>query len=151
LAEAVRLREDDRAEEARELLLKLSAEHPHDGQVAYQTAWVHDKLGLEHEAVPHYERALSAGDLSPDERRGALVGLGSTFRALGRYDEAVTTLARGSAEFPEDAAVKAFLSMALYNSGRYRESVSLLLKVLAATSADEEVRRYRRAIEFYAD
>jgi hypothetical protein len=74
LAHAVKLREDGQAEQARQLLLELRAEYPTDAHVAYQAAWVHDSLGLEDEAVPHYEAAI-AGDLSDDELRGALLGL----------------------------------------------------------------------------
>jgi tetratricopeptide (TPR) repeat protein len=151
LSQAVRLREQGRAERARVELLTLADQFPHDGEVAYQTAWVHDVLGLEVEAVPFYEHALSGTDLSAEDRRGAFVGLGSTYRALGRYDMAVATLRRGLLEFPRDAALQVFLAMALYNTGEARDSVAMLLKLLAATSEDERIRRYRRAIEFYAD
>lgn len=150
LAQAVSLREQDRTEEARELLLMLSERYPQDVEVVYQTAWAHDKLGLEAEAVPYYERSLADRGLSDEDRDGAYLGLGSTYRILGRYDEAVATLRRGLQEFPGDAALTTFLAMALYNTGQARESVSLLLELLAATSSDEGVQRYRRAIEFYA-
>ena len=63
LAEAVALRADGRAADARPLLIALAVEFPNDAEVQYQAAWVHDYLGLEAEAVPHYERALA---LDPD-------------------------------------------------------------------------------------
>ncbi|MGW7432389.1 tetratricopeptide repeat protein [Streptomyces sp. NPDC054861] len=153
LAEAVGLREAGEREEARTRLLALAAQHPGDAEVAYQTAWAHDVLGLEAEAVPFYERALddtAAPRLGEEDRRGALLGLGSTYRVLGRYDRAVTTLRRATEEFPEDAALRTFLAMALFNTGRHEESTRLLLGVVAATSDDPYVRRYRRAIEYYA-
>lgn len=59
LARAVRLREDGLREESREQLVALSARFPDDAEVAYQTAWVHDALGLEADAVPYYVRALA--------------------------------------------------------------------------------------------
>ncbi|MGW6396095.1 tetratricopeptide repeat protein [Streptomyces sp. NPDC055103] len=191
LAEAVALREEGRKEEARELLVALAARRPDDAEVAYQTAWAHDVLGLEAEAVPYYERALAAsgdgagnasgngageasgagagdaslaGDdigsgigtgtrtgLTPDDRRGALLGLGSTYRILGRYDDAVTLLTAAAEEFPEDGSLRAFLAMALYNTGQHHESVRTLLRLLAATSDDPSVRAYRQAIEHYAE
>jgi tetratricopeptide (TPR) repeat protein len=151
LSRAVRLREQGSAQQARDELLTLAGRYPDDPEVAYQTAWVHDVLGLEAEAVPFYERALSGTGLAERDRRGAFTGLGSTYRVLGRYDLAVATLRRGLAEFPEDGALRTFLAMALYNVGEARESVGMLLKLLAATSEDQEVRRYRRAIEYYAD
>lgn len=150
LAEAVRLRTDGRREEARDQLLALCEQFPQDAEVAYQTAWVHDTLGLEAEAVPHYVRAVSQPGLCPDDRRGALLGLGSTYRVLGRYPEAVTTLSGAAAEFPDDAALKTFLAMALYNTGRAHDAMEMVLTLLATTSQDPDIARYRPAIEHYA-
>ena len=52
LERAVYLRENGRAEEARELLLKLVAEKPDDPQINHHCAWVHDLLGREREEAP---------------------------------------------------------------------------------------------------
>ncbi|WP_306335758.1 tetratricopeptide repeat protein [Streptomyces sp. KL118A] len=150
LAEAVRLRETGRREEARERLVALSAELPLDAEVSYQAAWVHDTLGLEAEAVPYYERALDGSGLSDDDRRGALLGLGSTYRILGRYEEAVATLRDGAAEFPDDGGLKTFLAMALYNIGRTHDAMEILLTLLVTTTKDPEIAGYRPAIEEYA-
>jgi tetratricopeptide (TPR) repeat protein len=150
LGEAIRLREAGENEAARAGLLALSAELPDDVEVAYQTAWVHDRLGLEAEAVPFYERALSGAGLTGDDRRGAYLGLGSTFRTLGRYDESVEVLRRGVADFPEDGGLQTFLAMALYNTAEHHAAMQLLLRLLAATSTDPGVQKYRPAIEHYA-
>ncbi|MEV5979530.1 tetratricopeptide repeat protein [Streptomyces sp. NPDC052114] len=149
LAEAIRLRETGRREEARERLVALSERLPQDAEVAYQAAWVHDNLGLEAEAVPYYERALDAG-LSDGERRGALLGLGSTYRILGRYEEAAALLGEASREFPDDGGLKTFLAMALYNTGRTHDAMEILLTLLATTTKDPEIAGYRPAIEEYA-
>ncbi|MFB7861181.1 tetratricopeptide repeat protein [Streptomyces sp. NPDC056069] len=155
LSGAVALREAGRRDEARDRLVALAARLPDDAEVAYQTAWAHDVLGLEAEAVPYYERALAAGPapggLSAEDRRGALLGLGSTYRTLGRYAEAVTTLSRGTDEFPEDGALRAFLAMALYNTGEHHDAVRLLIRLLVETSDDRYVRQYREALSFYAE
>ncbi|WP_374778151.1 tetratricopeptide repeat protein [Streptomyces sp. NBC_01310] len=156
LADAVGLREQGRQEEARDRLVELATRYPDDAEVAYQTAWAHDVLGLEAEAVPFYERALKApgpgpgSGLSPEDRRGALLGLGSTLRVLGRYEEAVATLRGAAEEFPDNGALRTFLAMALFNTGEHHESARLLLNLVAATSDDPSVRHYRRAIEYYA-
>lgn len=150
LAEAVRLRETGRREEARERLVALSSALPLDAEVAYQAAWVHDTLGLEAQAVPYYERALSGSALTDDDRRGALLGLGSTYRILGRHEEAVATLSEGVAEFPDDNGLKTFLAMALYNTGRTHDAMQLLLTLLVTTTGDPELAGYRPAIEEYA-
>ncbi|MGW8884466.1 tetratricopeptide repeat protein [Streptomyces sp. NPDC055749] len=150
LAEAVRLRVEGHPEQARERLLTLTADFPDAADVAYQTAWVHDRLGLESEAVPYYERSLQLPGLTEEERRGALLGLGSTYRVLGRYGQAVETLRRGASEFPDDGAMRSFLAMALYNVDEHHEAMGILLRLVAATSTDPLVERYRPAIEHYA-
>ena len=106
--------------QAREQLVGLVDQYPQDAVIAYQTAWAHDSAGLEAEAVPFYERALNGSGLSADDRHGAFLGLGSTYRVLGRYDLALATLRRGLAEFPDNAALRTFLAMALYNVGESR-------------------------------
>jgi thioredoxin-like negative regulator of GroEL len=150
LSEAVKLRTEGEAGQARDILLPLAAEYPDDATVAYQTAWTHDALGREAEAVGFYEAALSLPGLSEDDRRGAFTGLGSSFRVLGRYADSVATLTLGTEEFPDDGALATFLAMALYNSGDRDQAMGILLRLLARTSGDEQVQRYRRAIEHYS-
>ena len=132
------------------LLLELRAEHPGDAQIAVQTAWVHDSLGLEDEAVEHYEAAI-AGDLSEEELRGALLGLGSTYRALGRDADSERTLRKGRERFPDFLAFRAFAALTDYNLGRTRDAVSALVKLLLEASHDPSIQRYRRALGAYAD
>jgi predicted Zn-dependent protease len=79
-----------------------------------------------------------------------LLGLGSTYRALGEYALAEETLRQGVAEFPEDRAMQVFLAMALYKRGRHGEAMGLLLRNLAETSDDARIRRYERALLHYA-
>jgi tetratricopeptide (TPR) repeat protein len=149
LEAAIALRDSGRDEEARSLLLELLADSPDDPRVNYHCAWAHDKLGLEREAVPFYVKAIENG-LAGDELRGALLGLGSTYRALGEYDRAVEILRSGSERFPEAGEFAVFLAMALYNRGEADEAVRLLLQALAKTSSDPGIQRFREAISFYA-
>ena len=58
LQEAIELRSTGRAEEARSILLDLVATYPDDAEINYQTAWVHDMLGREREAIPFYVQAI---------------------------------------------------------------------------------------------
>jgi tetratricopeptide (TPR) repeat protein len=150
LADAVALRAAGEHERARQMLLALSSEFPGDAEIAFQTAWVHDVLGLETEAVPFYEHALAGEGLSEEDRRGALLGYGSTLRGLGRYADAVEVFRRGISEFPDDNALRTFSAMALYNVGDHHEAMRTLLELLAATSSDTGIQDYRRAIEHYA-
>ena len=150
LATAVRLREQGHHEHARRHLMELTEQYPEDREVAYQTAWAHDVLGMEAEAVPFYERSLSGSGLTTEDRRGALLGLGSTYRTLGQYAEAVCTLRQAVTEFPDDGALQTFLAMALFNIDDHHEAMRVLLTLLATTSEDPHVRRYQRAIRHYA-
>jgi tetratricopeptide (TPR) repeat protein len=135
-------------EETRRRLLREVAESPDDPELHYRCAVIHDRMGLEHEAVPFYLRAIENG-LAGEDLRGAYLGLGSTYRAIGEYEKALETLEGGIAAFPEADEMPVFRAMALHNLGRSGEAVSVLLK--AAVDAGEGVERYRRAILFYAD
>lgn len=135
--------------EARDLLAALATRAPDDAELRYETACVHDYLGREAEAVPHYVAAIAAG-LQGEALRGAYLGLGSTYRTLGRYAEAEATLRRGLERFPAAREMKVFLAMVEHNLGRSKAAVERLLVLLAETSDDEAIRSYRGAIEFYA-
>jgi tetratricopeptide (TPR) repeat protein len=145
LAEAVVLRQNGQVEE----LAGLCRRYPEDAGLNLQCAWAHDKLGLEREAVPYYERALSLG-LEDQDLRDALLGLGSTYRALGEYDRALGTLTRGVERFPDDHGMAVFHVMALYNGGRAKEACEKLLTLLLDTTSDQAILGYRDAIEIYA-
>ena len=150
LAKAVELREGGELEEARTLLLELRVERPDDAQVALQTAWVHDSLGYEEEAVGHYEAAL-AGELSDDELRPLLLGLGSTYRTLGRDEDSDRTFREAIERFPDFRPLRVFHAMTEYNLGRSREAVRALVEVLLATTSDPQILRYRRSLGAYVE
>jgi tetratricopeptide (TPR) repeat protein len=145
---AIRLREVGDYQEAESLLSRVLADSPDDAEANHQMAWLHDLQGREREAVPFYVRAV-AGDLPDEERRGALLGLGSTYRALGEYPEAVEVLRQGVSEFPADRAMQTFLALALYSVGEHRQAVDLLLKHLVETTSDPGIRSYEKALRFY--
>ena len=148
LESAVRLREVGDFQGAESLLARVLEEDPDDAETNHQMAWLYDAQGREQEAVPYYVKAV-AGDLPDEERRGALLGLGSTFRALGEYPEAVEVLGQGVSEFPADRVMQTFLALALYNIGEHRQAVDLLLKHLVETTSDPGIRSYEKALRFY--
>ena len=138
LQEAIELRSTGRAEEARSILLDLVATYPDDAEINYQTAWVHDMLAREREAIPFYVQAIEQG-LSGQDLEGALLGLGSTYRTVGAYQQVEETFRRGMATFPHNRALQVFLAMTLYNLHRYHEAMELLLTALAETTSDETI------------
>ncbi|WP_128895770.1 tetratricopeptide repeat protein [Longirhabdus pacifica] len=150
LEQAVTLRKEGELSSSQSLLLSLVEAHPTDCMVHYQCAWTHDVMGLEKEAVPYYEKAIDLG-LSGEDLRGALHGLGSTFRTLGEYEKAEQMLKKGMELFPEAKEFEAFYAMVLYNLGRYKEACQRLLNQLAETTCDEDIKLYKRAIMLYAE
>lgn len=116
-----------------------------DASAAYARACEHDRKGEEAEAIPEYERAISLG-LSGDHRRGALLGLGSSLRNVGRGADAVRTLRGAVEEYPQDACMRCFLALALSSAGRADEGVAVLLELALRHAPVEE---YRRALLLY--
>ncbi len=149
VARAAALRAEGRHEHAQSLLRAALAAHPDHAGAHYQLACLLDAEGQESDAVPYYERALALG-LEDDDLRGALLGLGSTYRTLGQYTEAERMLRRGAEAYPGDASFPVFRAMALYNLGRHEEAMRVLLQVIATTSGDVHVQHYARAIRLYA-
>ncbi|MBM7564729.1 tetratricopeptide repeat protein [Paenibacillus sacheonensis] len=150
LSEAVALREQGRLEEARTALRSLIDMEPDNPEVWYHYAWVHDMMELEREAVPYYEKALRLG-LAGEARQGAMLGLGSTLRTLGRYEQAREVLEAAIEAYPDRRGFQAFYAMVLYNLKEHAASMQILLHLVAETSGDEGILAYRKAIGFYAD
>ncbi|WP_225744999.1 tetratricopeptide repeat protein [Marinilactibacillus sp. Marseille-P9653] len=78
----------------------------------YQCAWSYDLLREEEKAVPFYKKAIDLG-LDGEDLEGALLGLASTYRTLGRYEESERTFLKGLELFPTNNAVKVFFAMTL--------------------------------------
>lgn len=150
LKAAVALRNEGKADEARVMLLRLYEQNGNDAELQYQLAWTHDVLGLEREAVPFYEKSLALG-LPSEQRVGALLGLGSTYRTLGEYENSKVILERAVHEFPESKEFPVFLAMTMHNLGEHSLAMGMLLKLLAETSSDEGIRSYSKAISYYSD
>ena len=150
LERAVRLRRAGELEAARAILLNLLERSPEDPAVNYQCAWVHDRMGREREAIPLYERAIERG-LSGGDLEGAVLSLGSSYRAVGVHAKAAEVLRGGVARFPRNRAMQVFLALALHDLDEHDEAVGLLLRNLAETSSDPEISSYKEALSFYAN
>ena len=150
LPNAITLRQSDKGEQALKMLQRLLKKQPEDAQLHYHMAWTYDSLGREREALPYYEQALVLG-LANADLRGALLGLGSTYRTLGEYDKAITTFKVGIEFFPKAREFQVFLAMGLYNIGQHSSAMELVLRNLAETSRDSGIAGFKGAILFYAD
>ena len=106
-------------------------------------------IGSRLEAVPYYVRAIELG-LPAEELRDAYLGLGSTYRVLGQYEQAIATLEKGLATFPGGREFIVFKAMVEHNAGRSKPAVEALLRVISETSSDVQLQKFRRAIMLYA-
>lgn len=150
LERAVQLRAAGQLEEASALLKELLEQEPEHPSIWYQCAWVHDRMGLEREAVPYYTKSLELG-LAGEERLGAYLGLGSTYRTLGMYEQSKCILEEAIAQYPEQRELAVFYAMVLYNLEEYSSAMEIMLKQLAETSSDQGIRSYEKAILYYSD
>jgi predicted Zn-dependent protease len=150
LAEAIALYDAGQAAAALPLLVALATESPDDAVTQVQTAWAHDSLGFEAEAMAYYERALALG-LPEPELEGLVLGLGSTYRNVGRLDESVALLRRGAHDYPDNAAMRCFLALALLSSGAAADALATALDVVLETCPSPSVERYRRSLSWYRD
>ncbi|MGW9413736.1 tetratricopeptide repeat protein [Arthrobacter cupressi] len=126
---------------------KLCAELPEGtAEADFELAAAYDSTGYPERAVPLYGKALETG-LEGERRRRAVIQLASSLRNLGRPDISVTMLtderARGHDRLSD--AVDAVLALALADTGREREGLSLALTALAP-----HLPRYQRSMKNYA-
>ncbi len=126
---------------------KLVAELPADSAVGvFERAASLDSTGHSDLAAPLDRQALDLG-LHDERRRRAVIQMASSLRNLGQASESVALL-RAEREVESDdldGAVSAFLALALVDTGREREAVSLAL-----TALSRHMTRYRPSLANYA-
>jgi hypothetical protein len=129
------------------LIEEVAAELPAGSAIAaFERAGSFDSVGYQDRAVPLYRQALQAG-LTGERRRRAVIQLASSLRNLGRPHESVALLTaeREAGSDQLDDAVRAFLALALADTGREREALSIALAALAP-----HLPRYQRSLTNYA-
>jgi tetratricopeptide repeat protein len=126
----------------------LAAERaPDSPDAAFERAASFDSTGHEERAIPLYRRALALG-VGGERRRRAVIQLASSLRNVGGVQESVALLRaeRDAGHDHLDDAVAGFLALALVDTGREREAVSIALSTLAPHLA-----RYQRSLRYYAE
>ncbi len=149
IKKAIELRRDDKHEESRLVLNQLLSDPINKSKAHLNIAWSYDSEGKEEEAVPHYKESLK-GDLSKVDRFDALLGLASTLRCLGHFDEALPYFETVHEEYPESGAVKPFFAMCLYNCGHSKRAVEMLMSTLLSTTNSSEIKAYSSALAIYS-
>jgi len=150
LQHIITLRKNGQLEEANQLMVALVQEQPENGYYQFQCAWTYDSLGKEKDAVPHYEKAIQLG-LDPEILVDAYLGLGSTYRTLGQYEQSNRIFEQALSEFPEAEHLKVFYAMTLYNLSEHSNAMETLLNIVIQTTNHKEIKDYSKAIKFYSD
>lgn len=150
ISKGIELREKGQTEEALNLFFKLLDREQNNAEILYQIAWCLDILEREKDAIPYYENAIEIG-MDDEKLKGALLGLGSTYRTIGEYQSSLKIFNQAVLQYPTNNEFKVFRAMTNYNLGNHEDAMRELLKVIADTSSDENVKAYKKAILFYSD
>ena len=83
---------------------------------------------------------------------GALLGLGSSLRNVERADDAVAVLTDAYRALPgRRGAARSSARSRSASAGRCEQALGETIRLAAARIDAEEIRRYRRALDEYAD
>ena len=146
----IELIEKGQTEEALNLFFKLLDREQNNAEILYQIAWCLDILERGKDAIPYYEKAIEIG-MDDEKLKGALLGLGSTYRTIGEYQSSLKIFNQAVLQYPTNNEFKVFRTMTNYNLGNHEDAMRELLEVIADTSSDENVKAYKKAILFYSD
>ena len=150
LRQAKALRQADELEESQDILLALLEEFPEDPEVLFEVGGAFDVMGYESEAIPYYRQAIEAG-LEGAELHECLICLGSSYRNVGEFDEAVEILESTVEQYPNNNSGRAFLALAYYSDEQYEDAVRILVELLLETTNDDDILAYADTLEYYKD
>lgn len=145
-----KLSRQGRYEDALQSALRMLPSQMHHPQLLFKVASLYDTLGQEQQAIPFYQAAIKH-HLGGKDLRDAYLGLGSIYRALGRYQESLETFDEGLSRFPEANDIRMFRAMTLYNLGYAKQAVSQLLLLMTENDTSQEINRYKKVIAHYCD
>lgn len=137
----------DRPDATVEFFERLHAEQSDDAVRTFELASAYDWVAREADAVPLYEAALDAG-LDLDRDRRARIQLGSSLRNVGRAQDAVAVLDDAHRRYPNSAAVRCFLALALADAGEARRATAVALGT--ALDPGDDLDEYRVPLQRYA-
>jgi RimJ/RimL family protein N-acetyltransferase len=149
LQKAKHLLKTKKAEEAFSAVQTALAQFPESPDLNFLAGGICDAHRTEKEAVPFYLKALHLG-IKGKDRQETFLGLASTYRSLGQYDESKHTFLRGISEFPDYRPFYVFLALTEFNLNNPESSIKLLLDQLTQTTCDHEIKIYQKALNFYS-
>ena len=139
------LRKQGNTDEALRLFKELVSEVDATAAVHLEYGYLLDSLSREGQAIVQYTKALALG-LSPDDRVNCLICLASSYRNRKRFDEALSTIERAAAEYPDNQVVVCFHALILSDLGRAEEGLARLGKLAAAQLPGPEMEPFRKVL-----
>lgn len=130
-------------------LADRAAAEPENGVAAFDYASALDAGSREAEAIPFYQRALSAS-LDEETTYRAMVQLGSSLRVVGRAAEAVRMHEQVAERWPDRPANRLFLALALHHAGSTTHALTQAIEAALEVGPEQDTDRYRRALRGYA-
>lgn len=104
----------------------------------------------ERKTISFYEKAIELG-LNGEDLEEAYLGLGSTYRAIGNYQKSFEVFTKGIQKSPDSNVLQVFYAMTLFNCDQSEQAMEILLRLIATTSNDGKVQKYKKAILYYSD
>ena len=123
LEKAIKLRTEKRFEAAEHIFKELFFEDEMNANTNYQYAWLLDNLGKEKKAIKHYKKALE-NNLEIEHRADCYLGLGSSYRMIGKYKKSLKMFDNAILEFPENEELKIFRTLSLFKQKKYKKASS---------------------------
>ena len=139
------LRKQGNTDEALRLFKELVSEADASAAVHLEYGYLLDSLSREGQAIVQYTKALALG-LSPDDRVNCFICLASSYRNRKRFDEALSTIERAAAEYPDNQVVVCFHALILSGLGRAEEGLARLGKLAAAQLPGPEMEPFRKVL-----
>lgn len=89
-----------------------------------------DRKGKEAEAIEYYRLALKAGGLSDAQLHGALIGISSSYRNVGKFNLSVKYISQALKLYPNDPRIILFASLSYHSVAKPHLATKLLANYL---------------------
>lgn len=128
----------------------LTAKYPQYARAHFEYANALDYCGQESLAISHYQTALDQEIGQPYDFY-TMIQLGSSYRNVGRCDDAVAILEQALIRKPKDASSVMFYSLALHSAGRGADALKAALTYILTNTAADGQLRYEEPLKRYID
>ena len=145
---AIQLRTKKSYKKAEAIFKQLIEQNPKNPEYYYHYAWLNDNIGNESQASQLYEKAIKYG-LKDPELHGCLLGLSSTYRNINQPKKSLQIIKKALKLYPESLEFNVFQAMTLFDLNQKEKSIGILLELIANTSKDKGIQKYKNAIAHY--